>query len=509
MNDEDFPDQNRFGVLNVGHYVICELLATQPGVSCVAERSTQDKTTEGTFPTEHPPLFETKRYYYLCRPQVIHCHYESGEMKSIQNLERESVECYYPKNIIYYKECGDYSKDVLSCFNPSKVLIDEKEITPTPQSVVFDNLEDSKVVYFNLMENDKLSNILNAFHIGHVAEIYLNHLDKFFIDKMVEHEKEKGFPFVHIKYASVQRDIELKLFRDINGESPRLKFTPFTTSDCRILNRQVANQLKEDQQQLINHFTDFGQHGHYFVGFPVRCFVRYREVGKNGWSTFWERSRNNFQLDLERDDVPDYDNDEVLRQPNHAEIYLLRRMKEFIKNHNSNYEIESESRSSDENDDQAKTATSINLDKVKIESGGKTKKVKYASPIILANGNKRSSKTLNNQTQRIYNDLKNVSARKLEVEIFINASPCKDCFEKLKTFVEVDKDNYYDVFIHVKYANFYKESNAEDIKKTNGKGISNLKVTPFTVDDWRTLNRALIDRIESEMEIDDVTSEIF
>ena len=89
-------------------------------------------------------------------------------------------------------------------------------------------------------------------------------------------------------------------------------------------------------------------------------------------------------MDWERDDhVPDYDNDDVLKKPYHAEMYVLERLKEFRNNDDNDSEIEIEIGSSDENDDQAKTATYLNHDKFTIKLGDKTKNVKYASPTSL------------------------------------------------------------------------------------------------------------------------------
>ena len=82
---------------------------------------------------------------------------------------------------------------------------------------------------------------------------------------------------------------------------------------------------------------------------------------------------------------------------------------------------------------------------------------------------------------------------KFEMEIYINASPCEDCFNLLQKFVT--KNNQ--VFIHVKYASFYyknenQKSDQTSFDRVNSDGGSRLKITPFTDSDWRILNRGIV-----------------
>ena len=46
-----------------------------------------------------------------------------------------------------------------------------------------------------------------------------------------------------------------------------------------------------DPVKVLEHFTNFGQRGHNYEGFPVRCFARYRfDDDYKHWRSFWERS---------------------------------------------------------------------------------------------------------------------------------------------------------------------------------------------------------------------------
>ena len=70
-----------------------------------------------------------------------------------------------------------------------------------------------------------------------------------------------------------------------------------------------------DPEEILDDLTNFGD-GRY----TARCFVRYRkDVGK--WKSFWERSRNSYQIESERD--YEWENNEKLKQTNHAEHYVL------------------------------------------------------------------------------------------------------------------------------------------------------------------------------------------
>ena len=112
--------------------------------------------------------------------------------------------------------------------------------------------------YGPLNENLKLSDV------GDVAEIYLNHLNKSFVEFVGINKDGNSFPFVHFKYASLQRNQELKSLIYYANKNPilRLKFNPFTDSDWRIVIRQIADKLgiKNDPHNLMKHFTDFGQY---------------------------------------------------------------------------------------------------------------------------------------------------------------------------------------------------------------------------------------------------------
>ena len=121
--------------------------------------------------------------------------------------------------------------------------------------------------------------------------------------------------------------------------------------------------------------------------------------------------------------------------------------------------------------------------KLKSDDGGGNIKIDSAASVVTFERTRTDS-----------NDDKTV-----HVEILLNTSPCSPCLEELKTFA--DK---YEVFIHVKYSSFYKKSNRDEFDKINSDPSSNLKITPFTVEDWRVLNRALLDRIGSKVRDDTI-----
>ena len=435
LEREDSPEWKKDEVLKecnpVENYVVQRLeLLNSPS----SESEGSDSRSEiSNFP------ISSKRYYFTCYPQAIHCHYQSGEIKSIPNLKREEVECYYPENIVYYKGKNSvYPQVLLTCFNPRRVCIDGKQIKSTPDIITFDNNDNkdnyNKFIRYWRKLNDRpkpYDDIFKLSNVGDVAEIYLNHLNQSFVDEFVKREKDENkFPlFVHVKYASLKWSEKLESFINYANENPgfRLKFTPFTDSDWRIMNRQIADKLgnKGDTHNLmIKHFTDFGQHGHDFNSFFARCYVRYRRSDEN-LTSFWERKRNSSELEEERKDSPEgWKEDKVLKEAYHAERYVLRRL-------------------------------------------------------IL---------------------LKKFSG---DVFLYMNASPCTDCANELFDFV-----TYNNVNIHVKYTSFYKGENCESdlnqINRINNDDNLNLRITPFTVDDddWKILNRALIDRIQNHTDND-------
>ena len=84
-----------------------------------------------------------------------------------------------------------------------------------------------------------------------------------------------------------------------------------------------------DPVKVLEHFTNFGQRGHNYGGFPVRCFARYRfDDDYEHWRSFWERSRNSEQIEKERDYK--WKDDEELIRVAHAEHYVLKRMKNIF-----------------------------------------------------------------------------------------------------------------------------------------------------------------------------------
>ena len=84
-----------------------------------------------------------------------------------------------------------------------------------------------------------------------------------------------------------------------------------------------------DPVKVLEHFTNFGQRGHNYGGFPVRCFARYRfDDDYKHWRSFWERSRNSEQIEKERDYK--WKDDEELTRVAHAEHYVLKRMKNIF-----------------------------------------------------------------------------------------------------------------------------------------------------------------------------------
>ena len=467
--------------------------------------------SELSIKVEKKPNFDVFKYHFTCHPQVIHCHYQSGKIESIPNLNHEIVECCKPENIVYNEgKDGRYPQVSLTCFNPERVRINN-EIDLKPDIVTFDNLKkDIFNVYARYLEEliDRprpWDMIFKLSELGDVAEIYLNHLNLSFFDNF-----KTSFPlFVHVKYASLQENEILKLSIDDFNKNPgcRIKFTPFTDSDWRILNRQIADKLgnKSDPHNLvIKHFTDFGQHGHYFEGFPARCYVRYQRKGCYSGS-FWERKRSEFELELERYSPSEWRKDKVLQKANHAESYVLRKLEIYTniptRVCNNFHVIQSSG-----------TTTTYSMPKVlnfKLHKKGdfmynhrETSGTYYNPVSINDKKTKDSVVVVSSSSFRPDDD----TVERLNVEMFINASPCRSCFTKLKDFVDVSRKKHVEVFIHVKYASFYYESENEKMKnefdKTNSDCSSNLKITPFTVDDWRIFGRALTDRIQNEINVD-------
>ena len=282
----------------VEKYVVQRLeLLNSP--SSESSDSSSSKSEDPDSGSESSSSFEPSRYYFTCRPQVIHCHYQSGKIKSIPNPEHEiMVECDYPQNIVYYEgEDTKYPQMSLTCFNPTEVCkIDGKKkiIDPKPDIITFDNIS---WVKYSERESESCSrpcnNPFTLSKVGSVAEIYLNHLNQSFVDEFVTREKDKNtFPFfVHVKYASLQRNKELESSIDAFNKNPnfRLKFTPFTDSDWRIVNRQIADKFGNGSypHNLIKYFTDFAQYGHYYRGFKVHCFVSYQQRDSTTWQKDW------------------------------------------------------------------------------------------------------------------------------------------------------------------------------------------------------------------------------
>ena len=485
------------------------------------------------------------RYFYTCQPQSIYCHFELGEIDNPVLNNGCKYECYYPQNVIYYHvRNGAYTQSSLTCFNPAKVLINNKPFPRVPEVVTFENIQ-GFIHYNEILQRRPGGPCDQEFtiaHVGNVAEIYINYLNKSFIEKFMDNESQAKdiFPFIHVKFANLEKTEDLiTLTKQVNeNRGIRLKFTSFTDGDWRVILRQIANKMGEHFKLLIKQFTDFGQFGHDF-GYFARCFVRYQTGSK--LKSFWERSRSSEQLDLERDDYEEWGDDRKLKKENHAECYVLRRI-EVLRKLKKRSLTDSESSGNEETEtDEEETET----DEEETETDeDKTFKVNSSTPVCITKEcgsviqyKKARSVSLKYKAdnlkqmgglQTCYNptsiklksddgggNIKIDSAasvvtfertrtdsnddKTFHVEILLNTSPCPPCLEELKTFA--DK---YEVFIHVKYSSFYKESNRDEFDKINSDPSSNLKITPFTVEDWRVLNRALLDRIGSKVRDDTI-----
>ena len=483
------------------------------------------------------PELKPNRNFFTCFTQAIYCHNQSGDIRSISshhdsNIEffpndddircYQEIECYYPQNIIFYKDDSDlkYPQASLTCFYPSKVLINENLLQPTPDIITFDNIKNQNIYHhpsIMISYREKLldqysnesSENLQVTDIGDVAEIYINHLNESFFNKFVKNERERNdFPFTHVKYASLEENLE-SFIKNINeNRGVRLKFTSFTDGDWRIVLRQIAEKMGKLFELLIKQFTDFGQVGHNFKGYFARCFVRNRWGSVN--ESFWERSRRKFQLEEEREDYSEeWKKDEVLKKPLHAESYVLKRIKNEW-NLRKKWSLDNA-----EKIFKSGTATSVYLSQ---KSGSITEyktaslSMEYKTSNIKQEG--RSTTFFNPTNVELKSDdgkivkidsavsVSTIGKKKIDnddtlnVEIFINASPCETCLKELKDFVEK-----YDVFIHVKYSSFYYKSDRKKIDKINSNSSSNLKITPFTVQDWRIFNGALLDRIENDFRV--------
>ena len=470
------------------------------------------------------PELKPNRYFFTCFTQAIYRHNQSGDIRSISihHDSNQKIECYYPQNIIFYKDDSNlqYPQASLTCFYPSKVLINEDLLQPTPDIITFDNLQANRDIMISYREKllDQYSNEssenLQVTDIGAVAEIYNNHLNESFFNKFVKNERERNdFPFTHVKYASLEEDLE-SFIKNINeNRGVRLKFTSFTDGDWRIVLRQIAEKMGKLFELLIKQFTDFGQVGHDFRGYFARCFVRNRWGSVN--ESFWERSRSKYQLEEEREDYSEeWKEDEVLKKPLHAESYVLKRIKNewnlrkkwsldnaekifksgtatsvyLSQKSGSITEYKTASLSMEYKTsnigEEGRSATFFNPTNVKLKSDdGKIVKIDSAVSVSTIDKKEIDNDEIDNDDT-------------LNVEIFINASPCETCLKELKDFVEK-----YDVFIHVKYSSFYYKSDRKKIDKINSNSSSNLKITPFTVEDWRIFNGALLDRIENDFRV--------
>ena len=94
-----------------------------------------------------------------------------------------------------------------------------------------------------------------------------------------------------------------------------------------------ASKTSDNQQalnlaEIFEHFTNYGQEGYEFQYFPVRCFVRYRFGKEDDWQTFWERKRDDNEIELERN--YEWKDDKQLNQPLHAEKYAIRRLEKKL-----------------------------------------------------------------------------------------------------------------------------------------------------------------------------------
>uniref|UniRef100_A0A7M5TRX2 Uncharacterized protein n=1 Tax=Clytia hemisphaerica TaxID=252671 RepID=A0A7M5TRX2_9CNID len=293
---------------------------------------------------------------------------------------------------------------------------------------------------------------------------------------------------------------------------------------------QIANAT-----EMLTHFI-FGQHGHDFRGFPARCFVRYRFGGDVEWETFWERKRDGDELDLERDDS-DWEDDKELKRPLHAEKYVIRRIQKAVDDHDSESDSESDSDEGDEFDvtkysytcyphyvhlhyparnvytrqfdqvrdnftevecfydqnilyDKNKTFTCYNPQRVVI---GKVEYEDTNTPkIVICDSLKTKGNLQWNRDVKAWDGNHNRDLPKrrvgiLEIEIYLNASPCEDCFTALKEFVEKNTHAY----IHVKYTSFYYTSDQDHFNDVNSETDSRLKITPFTDSDWKFVIREI------------------
>ena len=84
---------------------------------------------------------------------------------------------------------------------------------------------------------------LNLAHIGNIAEVYIFYLSKSFVASLLKGEESENLPFI---YVTLEDDKPLRFFikhlQDNRGI--RLKFTPFTDGDYRIVLRLIAEKEK-------------------------------------------------------------------------------------------------------------------------------------------------------------------------------------------------------------------------------------------------------------------------
>ena len=297
---------------------------------------------------------------------------------------------------------------------------------------------------------------------------------------------------------------------------------------------------------ILQHFTDFAQLGHDFTDSPARCLVRYR-VGGDGWNSFWERKRSFNELNLERD-YTGWENDDILKKPGHAETYVMQRLiysiapSDVFAFQSNRYYFICQPAAIHCHYGQGKINTlqnplrttvkckypqNVMYDQNKMfncyhpsdvvyvitdERYGLEKElpIKELGGLMpetitfdnLSNGVSYFSKLFNSERDW-YEDLTNYNpSNRMEVEIYLNVSPCQNCFDELMKF----EKKYPNVFIHVKYATFYDNPGglSNDREKewhvnslydrynyvNENPGIR-LKITPFNDSDWRTINRQL------------------